>query len=124
MQTKAFVRDVLKVFALAQWGACDDARCLFLSQAMVGIVKSWFDTWSLATKTYTTNDILVHLLRRFAPQIQSLEEDARLKLQKLSFRMREGETVIAYQSRFEALSTDIPTDDHGGGTVVRVPLGA
>jgi hypothetical protein len=113
VQTKAFVRDVLKVFALAQWGVCDDARCLFLSQALVGIAKSWFDTWSLATKTYTTNDILVHLQRRFAPQIQSLEEDARLKLQKLSFRMREVETVIAYQSRFEAVITDIPTITEG-----------
>ncbi len=55
---------------------------------MVGTAKTWFDTWSLATKTYTARDILVQLLRRFAPQIQSLEEDARLKLRNLTYRMR------------------------------------
>ncbi len=33
VQTKAFVPDAWKVTV----GSCDDARCLFLSQAMVGI---------------------------------------------------------------------------------------
>ncbi len=55
-----------------------------------GIAKSWFDTWSVTTTTYTTNDILV--LRPAATvraTNQSLEEDARLKLHNLSYRMRE-----------------------------------
>ncbi len=80
---------------------------------MIGVAKTWFDTWSLATKTYTTRDILVQLLRHFAPQIQSLEEDARLKLRNLTYRMLVGENVVTYQSRFEALITDIPMITEG-----------
>ena len=113
VRAKAFVRDVLRVFALVPWGGNDAACCLFLSQAMVGIAKTWFDTWSLAKKTYTAQEVLVQVLRRFAPQIQSLEEDARQKLSSLSYRMLSGETVVSYQSRFEALITDVPLMTEG-----------
>ncbi|GIL85094.1 hypothetical protein Vretifemale_13726 [Volvox reticuliferus] len=110
---RAFVRDVVKLFALVAWGQIDEARCLFLSQALSGQAKMWFDSWSLATKEYTSNHVIVQLIQRFAPQIQSLEEEARLKLYQLMYCMTPGESIAAYRSCFEALITDIPSITEG-----------
>jgi hypothetical protein len=107
-RVRAFVRDVQHVFSLAPWGSSDEARCLFLSQALVEHAKDWYDQWSLARKQYTSAEVLANLVLRFAPQIQSFEEEARVKLRQLSYRMTASDTVPAYQSRFEALLSDIP----------------
>ncbi|GIL51944.1 hypothetical protein Vafri_7901, partial [Volvox africanus] len=57
-------------------------------------------------------ELLLALEARFAPQVTSRDTEARQKLSSRSYRMRPSETVAAYQSRFEAILTDVesPSD--------------
>lgn len=108
-RTRAFVRDVRKYLTMVKGGHVDEVRCLFLATALEGRAKTWHDEWTLARGTYTSEDLLHALLTRFAPQMQPLEMEARQKLISGLYRMRVKETVAAFQSRFEALLTNIPT---------------
>ncbi|GIM08231.1 hypothetical protein Vretimale_12313, partial [Volvox reticuliferus] len=85
----------------------DSMRCLFLANALEGAAKTWHDQWTNARDTYTSEELLEALLARFAPQIQSRATEARHKLSAGKYRMRPGESVSSYQSRFEALVTPI-----------------
>ena len=106
--TRAFVRDVKKYFALVKGGNVDEVRCLFLSNALAGRAKTWHDEWTLARGSYSSDELLAALLVRFAPQIQSRATSARNKLASGAYVMRKSETVCAYQNRFDALLTSIP----------------
>jgi len=107
--TRAFVRDVKKYFPLVKGGHLDEVRCLFLTSALEGRAKRFHDEWTLAQEGgYSSDGFLSALLARFAPQIQPRDQEARQKLAQGRYRMRSGETVTAYQARFEALITAIP----------------
>ena len=107
--TRAFVRDVKKYFPLVKGGHLDEVRCLFLTSALEGRAKRFHDEWTLAQEDgYSSDGFLSALLARFAPQIQPRDQEARQKLAQGRYRMRAGETVTAYQARFEALATAIP----------------
>ncbi|GLI65923.1 hypothetical protein VaNZ11_009568 [Volvox africanus] len=105
--TRAFVRNVRNYFVTARGGQQDSTRRLFLATAFEGAARLWHDQWTNARDSYTSEELLEALLVRFAPQVQSRDTEARLKLNAGKYRMRPGETVSAYQSRFEALVTPI-----------------
>lgn len=90
-------------------GHLDHMRCLFLATALEGAAKTWHDSWTTARETYTSDELLTALLDQFAPQILSREDEARHKLASGKHRMRTGESVAAYRSRFEALVSVIPS---------------
>ncbi|GIL55386.1 hypothetical protein Vafri_10865, partial [Volvox africanus] len=107
-RVRAFIRDVNLFFGVIPWGRDQRSCCLFLSQALRGNAKVWYDEWSLSQTQLTVESILDNLRIRFAPQILSVEQEARQKLADKSFYMRAGENVPAYHARLEALFQDIP----------------
>ncbi|GIL56927.1 hypothetical protein Vafri_12212 [Volvox africanus] len=107
-RVRAFIRDVNLFFGVIPWGRDQRSCCLFLSQALRGNAKVWYDEWSLSQTQLTVESILDNLRIRFAPQILSVEQEARQKLADKSFYMRAGENVPAYHARLEALVQDIP----------------
>ncbi|GIL82365.1 hypothetical protein Vretifemale_11256, partial [Volvox reticuliferus] len=107
-RVRAFIRDVNLFFGIIPWGRDQRSCCLFLSQALRGNAKVWYDEWSLSQTQLTVESILENLRIRFAPQILSVEQEARQKLADKSFYMRTGENVPAYHARLEALFQDIP----------------
>jgi hypothetical protein len=108
-RVKAFIRDASTFFDVVPWGSDQRSCCLFLSQALRGNAKVWYDEWSLSQRSLSVSLILDNLRIRFAPQIVSTEKEARQKLADRSYAMRSGENVPAYHARFEALIQDIPT---------------
>ncbi|GIM13843.1 hypothetical protein Vretimale_16918, partial [Volvox reticuliferus] len=102
-KVRAFIRNCEHLFSLTSWGSRDGGRCLFLTNALKGKAKDWLDDWAMHRRTYTSAELLQALEARFAPQIASRETEARQKLASKGYRMRPGETVAAYQSRFEAI---------------------
>ncbi|GIL67993.1 hypothetical protein Vafri_21257, partial [Volvox africanus] len=107
-RVRAFIRDVNLFFGVIPWGRDQRSCCLFLSQALRGNAKVWYDEWSLSQTQLTVESILDNLRIRFAPQILSVEQEARQKLADKSFYMRAGENVPAYHAHLEALFQDIP----------------
>lgn len=106
-RARAFVRNVKKYFSMVRGGHHDPMRCLYLANALDGAAKTWHDKWANARENYTSEDLLKALLARFAPQFQPREVEARRSLAAGAHRMHPGESVPAYQSRFEALITPI-----------------
>ncbi|GIL49112.1 hypothetical protein Vafri_5587, partial [Volvox africanus] len=111
-KVRAFIRNCEHLFSLTSWGSRDGGRCLFLTNALKGKAKEWLDDWAMHRRTYTSAELLLALEARFAPQVTSRDTEARQKLSSRSYRMRPSETVAAYQSRFEAILTDVesPSD--------------
>jgi hypothetical protein len=107
-RVRAFIRDAANLFGLASWGHSDPARCLFLANAFKGVSKTWHDDWTLSRRVYTSDALLDALQARFAPEILSRDSEARIKLARARYCMRQGETVSAYQTRFESILSDIP----------------
>ena len=110
-RVRSFLRDVRLFFSVVSWGRHESSCLLFMSQALRGIAKLWYDEWSLSqpASRLTVQSVIDALTVRFAPQIQTLETEARYRLRDLSFRMTSGETVAAYQSRLEAILSEIPS---------------
>jgi len=105
--TRAYVRDVKKYLTLVRGGDRDTIRCLFVGSTLEGAAKRWYDEWTLARDTFTFEELIIALLARFSPEVQPRDTEARNTLASGNYRMRSGETVPAYQSRFEALITPI-----------------
>ncbi|GIL56042.1 hypothetical protein Vafri_11500, partial [Volvox africanus] len=84
-RVRAFIRDVNLFFGVIPWGRDQRSCCLFLSQALRGNAKVWYDEWSLSQTQLTVESILDNLRIRFAPQILSVEQEARQKLADKSF---------------------------------------
>ncbi|GIL84816.1 hypothetical protein Vretifemale_13193, partial [Volvox reticuliferus] len=76
-RVRAFIRDVNLFFGIIPWGQDQRSCCLFLSQALRGNAKVWYDEWSLSQTQLTVESILENLRIRFAPQILSVEQEAR-----------------------------------------------
>lgn len=55
--TRAFVRDAEKYLQLVQGGMTEPIRRLFLSNSLEGAAKQWYDTWTNARETYTSDVI-------------------------------------------------------------------
>ena len=110
-RVRSFLRDVRLFFSVVSWGRHEPSCLLFMSQALRGIAKLWYDEWSLSqpASRLTVQSVIDALTVRFAPQIQTLETEARYRLRDLSFRMTSGETVAAYQSRLKAILSEIPS---------------
>lgn len=105
--TRAYVRDVRKYLQLVRGGDRDAVRCLFVGSTLEGAAKIWYDQWTLARENFTFDELVTALLARFAPEVQPRDKEARNALASGKYRMRSGELVPAYQSRFEALITPI-----------------
>ena len=106
-RTRAFVRDAKQYLQLVRGGTTEPFRCLFLSNSLEGAAKQWYDSWTNARETYTSDELFAALLARFSPEVQPRDVEARQKLASGVHRMRLGESVPAYRTRFEALVTPI-----------------
>ncbi|GIL82238.1 hypothetical protein Vretifemale_11153 [Volvox reticuliferus] len=91
--------DVRMYLQLVRGGDHDPVKCLFVGNTLAGVVKTWYDQWTMARRTYTFDELTDALIARFAPEVQPLSAEARNTLASGSYRMRHDETVPAYQSR-------------------------
>ena len=109
LRARAFLRDLKRYFAVAEWGSKDEARCVYIAGALKGSAKTWYDDWSLSVgDSFTSEQLLKAIRDRFAPVILSLSEEARNKLSMRRYGMRgDKEAVAAYLTRFNALVTPI-----------------
>lgn len=106
-RVRAFIRDVKDFFGVVIWARTDIGRRLYLSTALEGSAKAWLDQWTLSRGSYTSDELLGALEVRFAPQVRSKAEEVRLKLKAGDYALRLGESIAAYQSRFDALITPV-----------------
>lgn len=109
LRARAFLRDLRRYFAVAEWGSEDEARCVYIAGALKGSAKTWYDDWSLSVgDSFTSEQLMTALRDRFAPVILSLAEEARNKLSMRRYGMRgDKEAVSAYLTRFNALVAPI-----------------
>ncbi|PNW71014.1 hypothetical protein CHLRE_17g742800v5 [Chlamydomonas reinhardtii] len=108
LRARAFLRDLKRYFAVAEWGSKDEARCIYISGALKGSAKTWYDDWSLSVgDSFTSDQLLLAIRDRFAPAILTLSEEARNKLSMRRYAMRDKEAVAAYLTRFNALVAPI-----------------
>ncbi|GIM17316.1 hypothetical protein Vretimale_19852, partial [Volvox reticuliferus] len=62
--TRAYLRDVHMYLQLVRGGDRDPVKCLFVGNTLAGVVKTWYDQWTMARWTYTFDELTDALLAR------------------------------------------------------------